>query len=145
MSNEIVLISETDIDQELKLAQEQINSVGYSFTFPVTFSKVIHFLKVNSSNIVIINAKDKKLEAYELCQEIKNQFRGAIKVYVFLPEAKANEASKFGLASAEVEDADSIALLSQKLPSKEGRDFVIQENTISMLGLNGVLVLPVLL
>jgi hypothetical protein len=134
---EILFVSETLIKPELQLAQAEISHYGYSLSFPVPLAKSINCLKTMQINTVIINANEKKMEAYELCREIKEVFRGAIKVFVFLPNSSASEGSKFGLVNAEVEDERSIKGIVGKLPRKKHRDYILEENITSIYSIHG--------
>lgn len=135
--NDILFVSESDILPELEIAQSEISHYGYSLSFPIHMSKALDYLKATTHSTVLINAHNKKIEAYELCKEIKNTFRGAIKSFVFLPDSNPNEGSKFGLVNAEVEDECSIKNIVDKLPKKNKRDYLLDENVISVYGMHG--------
>lgn len=135
--NDILFVSEAAIPPELELARDEISHYGYSLSFPIQLSKVLDYLKATTTSIVLINAENKKIEAYELCKTIKDNFRGAIKVFVYLPKSNPNEGSRFGLANAEVEDEYSIKDIVSKLPQKDIREYILDENIISIYGLNG--------
>ncbi len=134
---DILFISETEIRSELQLAQTEITHHGYTLSQPIRFDKAINLLRINEINMVLINAHNKKLEAYDLAREIKEIFRSAIKVIVYLPESNANEGSKFGLLNAEVEDQSSIKTIVNKLCPKKHRDYICQENISCIYSLNG--------
>ena len=134
---DILFVSETDIRSELQLAQSEIAHRGYSISQAVRFDKAIDLLKISSPNIVLINAYSKKLEAYDLARDIKEAFRGAIKVFVYLPESSPNEGSKFGLLNAEVEDQSSIKAIVNKLSHKKQREYILEENISSIYSLSG--------
>lgn len=135
--NEILLISETEILPELELAKQEVLHYGYTFTSPIPGNRTLTYLQSTTINTVLINAYKHKLEALRICQSIKDQFRGAIKVFVFIPNSTPNEGSKFGLANAEVEDKKSIINLIEKLPNESNRNYILQENIISTYSLNG--------
>ena len=135
--SDILFVSESEIQSPLEMAFGEINHYGYSLTPAVNINQAIDFLKGTSCNVVLINAYNKKIEAYELCKEIKEIFRGGIKTYVYIPNSSANEGSKFGLANAEVEDSESITNIVDKLPSKNMRDYLLEENVISIYGMHG--------
>ncbi len=134
---DILFISETDIKAELQLAQSEMVHCGYSISQAVRFDKAIDLLRISSINVVLINAASKKLEAYDLVRDIKEVFRGAIKVFVYLPESNPNEGSKFGLLNAEVEDHLSIKTIVNKLNPKKQREYILEENISSVYSLNG--------
>ncbi len=134
---DILFVSETEIRAELQLAQTEIVHRGYSISQAVRFDKAIDLLKISSLNVVLINAYSKKLEAYDLARDIKEAFRGAIKVFVYLPESNPNEGSKFGLLNAEVEDQSSIKAIVNKLSPKKQREYILEENITSIYSLNG--------
>lgn len=134
---DILFVSETDVCTELQLAQAEIAHRGFGLSQAVRFDKVIDFLKISPLNIVLINAYSKKLEAYDLARDIKDTFRGAIKVYVYLPDSNPNEGSKFGLLNAEVEDQSSIRAIVNKLNPKQQREYILEENISSIYSLNG--------
>lgn len=134
---DILFVSETEVRAELQLAQSEIVHRGYHISQAVRFDKAIDLLKISSLNIVLINAYSKKLEAYDLARDIKDAFRGAIKVYVYLPESNPNEGSKFGLLNAEVEDQSSIKAIVNKLSPKRQREYLSDENINAVYSLNG--------
>lgn len=135
--SDVLFVSETEVMPELEMAKNEIAHYGYVVSFPVTYSKALQYLRGTTSNVVLINANNKKIEAYELCKEIKETFRGAIKAYVYIPDSSPNEGSKFGLVNAEVEDAKSITSIVDKMPSKSQRDYILDENVISVYGMHG--------
>lgn len=137
MMNDILFVSDTEILPELELAQNEMVHYGYSLSFTVSMSKTLDYLKATTVSVVLINAHNKKIEAYELCKDIKESFRGAIKVIVFLPESTANEGSRFGLVNAEVEDSKTIQGIVDKLPKKNTRDYILDENVLSFYSLDG--------
>lgn len=134
---DILFVSETDISPELKLAQLEISHRAYNLSQAVKFSRAVEIIKHCSINTVLINAAGKKLEAYELACDIKESFRGAIKVFVYLPDSSPNEGSRFGLVNAEVEDEFSIKAIVNKLSPKKTRDYILEENITSLYSLNG--------
>jgi hypothetical protein len=134
---DILFASESEINPELRLSQSEIAHRSYSMTQAIKFSRVIEILKHSSINVVLINAHERKLEAYELAREIKENFRGAIKTFVYLPNSNANEGSKFGLLNAEVEDEHSIKTIAEKICPNKDRDYVLEENISSFYSLSG--------
>ncbi|MDD9899125.1 MAG: hypothetical protein OXU45_09035 [Candidatus Melainabacteria bacterium] len=134
---DILFASETELNPELRLSQSEIAHRSYSMTQAIKFSRVLEVLKHSSINIVLINAHERKLEAYELAREIKENFRGAIKTFVYLPNSSANEGSRFGLVNAEVEDEQSIKTIADKLCPKKDRDYILEENITSFYSLSG--------
>lgn len=134
---DILFVSETEISPELKLAQAEISHRSYGMSQEVRFSRVVEILKHSSINVVLINAQAKKLEAYELARDIKESFRGAIKVFVYLPNSNPNEGSRFGLVNAEVEDETSVQAIVNKLSPKKNRDYILEENITALYSLNG--------
>lgn len=135
--SDIIFISETEINAELKCAQGELVSRGYKLSNAIKFDKAIELLKLSTINIVLVNALDRKLEAYQLAKDIKEMFRTAIKVYVYLPNSNVNEASRFGLVNAEVEDQSSINNIASKLVPKRHREYLLDENITSIYSLNG--------
>ncbi len=130
---DILFISETDLMPELSLAKDEISSQQLRMTNPISFSKAIYSLKSNFFEVILINGYNKKLDSYELCREIKNIFRNTVRIFVFLPEVNANEASRFGLLNAEVEDKVSIINLASKLLSRNSREKPEIEENITAL------------
>lgn len=130
---DILFISETDLIPELVLAKQEISSQQLRMTNPINFAKAIQSLKSNFFEVILINGYNKKLDTYELCREIKNIFRNTVRIFVFLPEVNANEASRFGLLNAEVEDKVSIINLASKLLSRNSKEKPeIEENVTAI-------------
>lgn len=128
---DILFVSETNIHPNLELVLEELIAQKIRISKSLDFLSATNHLKSNFFETVIINGDGKKLDSYELCREIKANFRNAIKVYVFIADANANEGSKFGLVEAEVEDKDSIKNLANKIYSKKQKNIEIEENIIS--------------
>ncbi len=135
--SDILFVSESEVLPELELAKNEISHYNYNLSFPVNFNKAVDFLKGTTASIVLINANSRKIEAYELAKEIKEIFRGGIKTFVYLPNSSPNEGSKFGLVNAEVEDEKSITNIVDKLPAKDKRDYILDENVISIYSMSG--------
>jgi cellulose biosynthesis protein BcsQ len=93
--------------------------------------------QIRSYSQVLINARGSKLAALELVKSIRDQYKGAIKVFVYLPESSASEGSKFGLLGAEVEDELSIQRIVDKLPQANKRSYNIDEEIIAVYGMHG--------
>lgn len=130
---DILFISETELAPELSLAKHEISSQQLRMTNPISFAKAIQSLKSNFFEVILINGFNKKLDTYELCREIKNLFRNTVRIFVFLPEVNANEASRFGLLNAEVEDKVSIINLASKLVSRNSKEKPEIEENITAL------------
>lgn len=128
---DILFVSETNIHPNLELVLEELIAQKIRISKSLDFSSATNHLKSNFFETVIINGDSKKLDSYELCKEIKTNFRNSIKVYVFIADANANEGSKFGLVEAEVEDKDSIKNLANKIYAKKQKNIEIEENIIS--------------
>lgn len=134
--SEILFISETELDQALSDAIQELNSYQHSVSLAIKFDKAIDYLKAKECNTVLINAPKRKFEAYQLSKEIKELFRGAVRVLIYSNDSSVNEASKFGLVNAEVEDANSIVQIVDKLPKENKRDFIVNEKFFSIYALD---------
>lgn len=136
MKSNILLASENDLSSSIKLFLLECNNRSISISSPSRFAEVVTRVKRFKYNIVIINAQDNKLEALNLCYNLKQEFKGSIKAFVYISEANAHEGSKFGLLNAEVEDDQSIKALVDKVLIYE-TNIVIEENITSVLNLTG--------
>ncbi len=133
----LILVSETKPSMVFQLAQAELSKEGLLVSNPVSFEQTIDVLKASKASFVVINAEQRKLEAFELCQKIKHDLKGGVKVFVYLPDASLNEASKFGLLNAEVEDEHSLGNLSSKILINKPRQYLYNETTIAVCGLSG--------
>ncbi len=132
---EILLVSDIEIDSQLELARTELAHYAYSFSFPVPLNRALEELRSYSQ--VLINASGSKLAALELVKAIREQHKGAIKVFVYLPDSSASEGSKFGLLGAEVEDELSVQRIIDKLPQADKRSYNIDEEIIAVYGMHG--------
>lgn len=134
----ILFVTESNPDSLLNLVLNELSSHGFSSSFPVRFTKALEFLRIHpSTKVVLIDARAFKLEAYELCKKIKDTYKGLVKVYIFLDESNLNEASRFGLAQAEVEDPSTIKNLAEKLSYEKEKKIFLDENISSIYSLSG--------
>lgn len=129
---DILFISETEIDPNLQLSIEEMLAQKIRITKPLAFNSAINKIKNSFFDHVLINGDLRKLDAYELCKEIKFNFRNTLHTFVYLPEANVNEASRFGLINAEVEDKESIKTLANKFFIEKAKVIDIEENIISV-------------
>lgn len=134
---QILFVSSQTLSPQLELCLSELNQKGFRFVTIREFSKVIKCIKNSLSDTVIIDSSEQKLESYELAKEIKQFFKSSIKVFVYLPDSSLNEASKFGLVNAEVEDEKSISTLVNKISSGTDQEFFVEENFSSIYGLDG--------
>ncbi len=138
MSN-ILFVSESEIPNELELAKREILEDGFTISGPVQYNKAIFILKNTAFDIVLINAKDNKLNAYELVADLKQNFRNSMQVIVYLPGSNSCEGSKFGKYNADVEDENSIKNVRDRLVQKAQKHFSIDENIYSFVSIDGAL------
>lgn len=132
-----VFISGSKLSSSLKLLEVEFLNQKNFIIQQVSFDQSMMFLRENIVDLVLIDADGNKLEALDLCNQIQMEFKGTKKVFVYLSEANLNEASKFGLLNAEVEDQETIMKLPLKLGSIKYEDFNFTETTISICSLYG--------
>jgi|GEM_PF-2699534 len=143
---EILYIADIGDDAEIDLLREELAHYSYSLSNAVTLAKALDF--VRGYQQVLINARDSKLAALELVKNIRDVYKGAIKVFVYLPKSSASEGSKFGHYGAEVEDELSIPRIIDKLPDASKRDYKVDEEIVvvhSMQGGAGASLLAILI
>ena len=132
----ILLASNTEVSTNLKMLVSEANQKGFVFSSAIPFKNLLGELKQENSKVVLINAENSKLEALELCRSLKNQYKGTIKVFVYMENSSASEGSRFGLLNAEVEDQTSTKLFCDKLLGLNN-EYIIDENIICFASLNG--------
>jgi hypothetical protein len=132
----ILFASNKEASPNLKLLISEANQKGFVFTPAIVFQDLINEVKRESSKIILINAENSKLEALELCRVLKNEFKGAVKVFVYLAQSSASEGSRFGMLNAEVEDDSSIKLFCDKLLALNN-EYIIDENITCFSSLTG--------
>jgi hypothetical protein len=133
----LILVSESNPDLSLQTTLNELAKEAILLSNPINFDQGLRFLKNSNGHFVLINAAQRKLEAFELCQQIKQEFKGRIKVFVYLPNASLNEASKFGSLNAEVEDEQSIRHIASKISIDKNQQYLYDELTISICSLYG--------
>lgn len=132
----ILFASNKEASSNLKLLISEANQKGFVFTAAILFKDLVSEVKNESSKIILINAENSKLEALELCRVLKNEFKGTVKVFVYLAQSSASEGSRFGLLNAEVEDDSSIKLFCDKLLALNN-EYIIDENITCFCSLTG--------
>jgi hypothetical protein len=132
----ILFASNTEVSTSLKFLISEANQKGFVFTPAILFQDLIGEIKKESSKIILINAEASKLEALELCRVLKNEFKGSVKVFVYMSQSSASEGSRFGLLNAEVEDENSIKLFCDKLLALNN-EYIIDENITCFASLSG--------
>lgn len=133
----LLLISDNELSSELELAKGEIIKQGFSVSGFVKFEKALFILKNTAFDIVLINAKDNKLKAYELVGDLYESFRSSLQVIVFLPNSSSFEGSKFGKYHADVEDEKSIVNITDRLKHQKSKQPIIEENIFSLLSISG--------
>ncbi len=134
--SDILFISTTPLNPELELLRNEISSRGFSFSEIYNLEKVVSVLKITQAKTLIINAENNKIEVFEFCNRIKDTYTHSLQIFVYLPDATINEASKFGLLGAEVEDQNSIANVVDKL-LHNNQEELNKKNIIGFLQING--------
>jgi hypothetical protein len=132
----ILYASNTEASSSLKSLIAEANQKGFIFTPAILFKDLLNEVKKESSKIILINAEESKLEALELCRSLKSEYKGSVKVFVYMSQSSASEGSRFGLLNAEVEDENSIKLFCDKLFALNN-EYIIDENITCFASLSG--------
>lgn len=111
----LILVSETDLDQALEKAISEILSSGYSLSKVNSYDALIKAINPQKNSLIIINAQYNKIKAYELCRELCGKFRDKLRIIVYLPEASPKDGSSFGKLGVDLEDSISILRLMESL------------------------------
>lgn len=133
----ILLVSETALCSSLELVCAELTSRQIKVSSPQKINAAIEILKSSEITTVLINAQNNKLEALNLSRDIKEIFRYAVDVFVYIPDASLAEASQFGKYNAQVEDQNTIAEIVNRFKFQDGRKYIIEENVTSIYSLNG--------
>ena len=136
MRSKILFAANADIDSNLKMLFSEANQKGFVFSNAIKYHEVVQTIKDENVKIVFINAVNSKLEALELCKDLKKEFKAAVKVFVYLHQSTANEGSRFGMLNAEVEDEQSLKLFCDKLLVLD-EECSIEENLVCFSSLSG--------
>ena len=135
-SPDVLFITETQILPELDLIKRELLDQGFSNLIKVDFANGMDLLKASKFNCVLINANDKKIEAYEFCLKLRSALGLDFKVFVFMPQASLNEASKFGKINAEIVDLGSLSVMVDTLKAHDS-SLLAPKKIHSILSING--------
>jgi hypothetical protein len=117
--SDILFITDSIILPELDLIKREIYDQGLGALIKVDFFNAFEMLSVTRFSFVIINAHDKKIEAFDFCLKLRSALGVEPRVFVFMPDATLNEASKFGKINAEIIDFASLEVLIDALKIQE--------------------------
>ncbi len=134
---EILLVSDTELDPQIELLKSELAHYSYSLSLPVSITKTMELLRQQPYAQILVNASENKLEALDLLSSIRDFYKGAIKVFVYLPNSSASEGSKYGQLGAEVEDELSLLRMVDKLPQAAKRSYLLDENVTAVYGMHG--------
>jgi len=133
----IIVFSDKEIITDLKLTLDELVMHGHKLLIYNGFAAFAD-CDLNSTTTVIIDAENNKLAAFELCREIRDLVRKSLRVFVYLPGASLNEASRFGNLGVEVEDEKSIFNLVNKIGKSNSDDLNINnKKLITIHSING--------
>jgi hypothetical protein len=132
----ILFASNTEASTSLKFLISEANQKGFVLTPGILFQDLMNEIKKESSKVILINTEGSKLEALELCRVLKNEYKGSVKVFVYMSQSSASEGSRFGMLNAEVEDENSIKLFCDKLLALNN-EYIIDENITCFASLSG--------
>ena len=133
---DILFISESPILPELDLIRRELLEQGFSNLIKVDFSNGLELLKTTKFASVLINANDKKIETYEFCLKLRSALGADSKVFVFMPQATLNEASKFGKTNTEIIDLACLGVMIDTLKATD-QSFLAHKKINSILSING--------
>ncbi|MCE2928553.1 MAG: hypothetical protein LW817_02860 [Candidatus Caenarcaniphilales bacterium] len=128
--NQLLFVSETEIDAVLNSTIIDISSRAYSLSKIDNYSALFAHLQNFDKGIVLINAKANKIKAFELCRDLHDKYPKNFRVVVYLPEANASEGSAFGKLGADLEDFHSIKNFADKLSLSNEKSSKISNLTI---------------
>lgn len=135
-SPDILFITESQILPELDLIKRELLEQGFSNLIKANFSNGLELLKATKFACVLINAHDKKIETYEFSLQLRSALGADSRVFVFMPQASLNEASKFGKINAEIIDLGSLGVMVDTLKAHD-HNLLAPKKLHSILSING--------
>jgi cellulose biosynthesis protein BcsQ len=135
-SLDILFINESSILPELDLIKRELIEQGFSSFVKVDFNNGFEMLKTTRFACVLINAHDKKIEAYEFCLRIRSSLGADSRVFVYMPQASLNEASKFGKLNTEIIDLSSLSVMIDTLKAQDA-NILTPKKIHSIVSING--------
>lgn len=135
--SDILFVSDPKVDPELELVKREIIEAGFSISQPYPLDAVAGMIESHQVTMVLINAIDQKFEAYDFCLKLKALHYDSLKIFVYLQDISANEASKFGKLDAEVIDASSAHVLIESLKNQAPQMQILKQDLTSIVSLDG--------